>query len=272
MRKSKKRNTKVSPSKRTTRKTAQKRKNNKRSKKGYYKPKKSKFMLKFIFFIIIVSAIVCYKAPDAIIFETSIKEQQKDEIKEVVREVLMEMNESEQVTSQQGETGVFESNTTEVVEQPVQETKPEVQVTSRSGTSSIRNTKTLTGYRITSYHPGDGCATGTKTGSGKTINDFNTTTIGGKRVYTYQGKIVVATATEELLRSGYNVKGGGTRQQGKHYFKYYDTLKINIDGTYYDAIVLDSCGAAMWQGEKRIDIFVPSSSDIINRSNVTAQI
>ena len=93
--------------------------------------------------------------------------------------------------------------------------------------------------------------------------------IGNKSVYTYKGKIVVACATQELKKSGYSVKGAQS-QQVKHYFKYFDELKINIDGTLYDAICLDSCGAAMWKGEYRIDIYVPSASDVINRSNVTA--
>lgn len=267
MRKNNKRSKKVGPSKRVTRKTTQKRKNNKRSKKGYYKPKKSRFILRFIIFIIMASAIVYYKAPDSIILDFNVKEQQKEEIKNTVKEVLMEL---EQEKEQQDIVESVQQDTTPVQE-PVQElVKETTQVTSRGG--MVRDYTTLTGYRITSYHPGDGCATGTKTGSGKTIYDFGTKVVSGKTVYTYQGKIVVACATEELLNSGYNVNGGGTRQEGKYYFRYYDTLKINIDGTYYDAIVLDSCGASMWQGEKRIDIFVPNSSNIINRSNVTAKI
>lgn len=96
--------------------------------------------------------------------------------------------------------------------------------------------------------------------------------IGNKNVYTYKGKIVVAAATEELLKSGYNVKGGGTRQEGKHYFKYYDELQLQIDGKWYDCVVLDSCGASMWSGEFRVDIYVPSASNVINRSNVSVKI
>lgn len=153
----------------------------------------------------------------------------------------------------------------DVTEEPVIEET--VEVTSRGGTERKEGTQ-MTGYQITSYHPGDGYGSGTKTGSGKSIYDFDTMVIGNKEVYTYNGKIVVATATEELYNTGYSVRGAQRRQEGKHYFRYYDELQINIDGTYYDAIVLDSCGASMWEGEFRVDIFVPTSSDIINRSNV----
>lgn len=62
--------------------------------------------------------------------------------------------------------------------------------------------KTLTGYRITSYYPSESSNT---TGSGKTTNDFSFIDIGGKKVYSYQGKIVVAAATNELLKSGYSI-------------------------------------------------------------------
>lgn len=172
--------------------------------------------------------------------------------------------ESIEVVVEQPEVTVEEIviENTEVEEQEIED----VEVTSRGG--EIREGNGFTGYQITSYHPGDGYGSGTRTGSGKSINNFDTMEIGNKTVYTYDGKVVVAAATEELYNTGYSVRNAQVRQDGKHYFRYYDELQINIDGTYYDAIVLDSCGAAMWEGELRIDIFVPTSSDIINRSNV----
>lgn len=127
--------------------------------------------------------------------------------------------------------------------------------------------KTLQGYRVTSYYTGDSCITGTKTGSGKTTNDFSITNINGKHVYTYQGKIVVAGATKELLKSGYN-KNGSQNKQNKHYFSYGDTGRIKLNDTWYGFIVLDSCGASMWEGYYRIDIFVPSSNDVIDTKDV----
>lgn len=124
----------------------------------------------------------------------------------------------------------------------------------------------LEGYRITSYYPGDNCATGTKTGSGKSIKDFTLINIDGKNVYAYENKIVVAGATNELLKSGYNVKDS-QKKQDKHYFNYYDTGKIKINDNWYEFIVLDSCGASMWEGYYRLDIFVPSSKNMINIKN-----
>lgn len=247
---------------------------NKRSRKtgGVYKPASSKKYIFILFMFFIIMLALYYIVPDSITFTIGIDEYKKDEIKEIVREVLQEENNTDttqnSVITEPGEN-VEEQNTQQ--EQQVEQTT-KVEVTSRGAEPRQDDSVTLTDYRITSYHPGDNCLSGTKTGSGKTINDFSTIQIGGKDVYTYKGKIVVATATEELLESGYNVKGGGTRQEGKHYFNYYDELKINIDGTYYNAIVLDSCGAAMWTGEYRIDLYVPGASDVINRSNVTVKI
>ena len=149
---------------------------------------------------------------------------------------------------------------TEVTSRSLEEPRQEEQ-------TQIIEDKTLEGYRVTSYHPGDNCLTSTKTGSGKTINDFSIITIDGKQVYTYQGRIVVAGATNALLKSGYS-KNGSQEEQVKHYFNYYDTGRIKINNEWYGFIVLDSCGAAMWKGYYRLDIFVPSSNDVIDIKNV----
>ena len=134
-------------------------------------------------------------------------------------------------------------------------------------TTEPKNTENkLESYRITSYYPGDNCATGTKTGSGKSTKDFTLINIDGKNVYAYENKIVVAGATNELLKSGYNVKDS-QKKQDKHYFNYYDTGKIKINDNWYEFIVLDSCGASMWEGYYRLDIFVPSSKNMINIKN-----
>lgn len=124
----------------------------------------------------------------------------------------------------------------------------------------------LTGYRITSYYPGNN-GTSRTTGSGKTTDNFTLMNINGKSVYSYDGKIVVAGATKELLKSGYS-KNGSQNIQNKHYFKYYDTGKLKINDIWYDFIVLDSCGASMWEGYYRIDIFVPSKNNIIDINNI----
>ena len=126
------------------------------------------------------------------------------------------------------------------------------------------HTDVLSGYRITSYYPSE---SSNITGSGKTTNDFDIININGKQVYSYQGKIVVAGATNALLKSGYN-KNGSQNPQNKHYFKYYDTGKIELYGDTYEFIVLDSCGASMWEGYYRLDIFVYGSNDVIDLKNV----
>lgn len=126
------------------------------------------------------------------------------------------------------------------------------------------HTDVFSEYRITSYYPSE---SSNITGSSKTTNDFDIININGKQVYSYNGKIVVAGATKELLRSGYS-KNGSQEPQDKHYFKYYETGKIKLYDTWYDFIVLDSCGASMWKGYYRIDIFVQEAKDIIDLKNV----
>lgn len=240
----------------------------KRSSISSVRPSRKHYLILPIFFIII--AILYYIVPDCITITVGIDEYKKEEIKEIVREVLQEDNTS---SSEQTEEQLPENNESEQV---TEENKPEVKetatVTSRGSTSIREYSTKLTGYRITSYHPGDNCASGTKTGSGKTVNDFETMNINGKNVYTYQGKIVVAAATKELKRTGYNVDGAQNPQPDKHYFSYYEELQIQIDGEWYDAIVLDSCGAAMWSGYYRIDLYVPSANDVIDRQNITIHI
>lgn len=127
--------------------------------------------------------------------------------------------------------------------------------------------KTLEGYRVTSYYPADNYGTSNLTGSGKVTEDFNIINVDGKNVYAYEGRIVVAGATKELLKSGYN-KNGSQKSQNKHYFNYYDTGRIKINDNWYGFIVLDSCGASMWEGYYRLDIFVPSKDNVIDTKNV----
>lgn len=115
-------------------------------------------------------------------------------------------------------------------------------------------------YRLTSYYPEEG---ETCTGSGKCINNFQ---VNSKGWYTYNGKLVVAAATKECLNSHYGAcNKWNTPKAGRKYFKYYEEIKIVIDGTTYDAIVLDSCGASMYLNEDRIDLFVSSSKYAIDR-------
>lgn len=99
--------------------------------------------------------------------------------------------------------------------------------------------------RMTSFYANDGYGTENCTGSGLCSWDFG---VNDKGWYTYNGKLVIATATNYLTRSGW------TLADGVRTYKYYDELILNIDGVDYPAIVLDSCGSSMHNG--RIDLFV----------------
>ena len=87
------------------------------------------------------------------------------------------------------------------------------------------------------------------TSSGKKPSDFEVNEDG---MYTYNGKVVVATANtnrwnKRPLYNGY--------ESNDHY----DTLKINWNGKTYDAIVLDVCGECYGndrENKQRIDIFM----------------
>ena len=112
-------------------------------------------------------------------------------------------------------------------------------------------------YRLTSFWSGDNCDTGSCTGSGLCEKDFDVNENGW---YTYQGKLVLGVATRYLLKYGY------AEVPGIRYFKYYDTLTLNINGKDYEAIVLDSCGACM--KKNILDLFVSNSNSSIT-TNVT---
>lgn len=112
-----------------------------------------------------------------------------------------------------------------------------------------KNTEEQTSYetRMTSYYADDGYETGTCTGSGLCISDFQVNENGW---YTYQGKLVVATATTYLANQGWYVGNG------VHLRKYYNEITLTIDGVDYKAIVLDSCGNCM--KTDRVDLYVSS--------------
>lgn len=177
-----------------------------------------------------------------------------------------------QVEETQEEQQVIEQVQEEIIQEEPKIIEPEISRGLNESrelkkvTEPIIEDKSLEGYRITSYYPNDDYQTGITTGSGKTIYDFDTMSINGKNVYTYQDKIVIAGATKELLKTGYNVKGS-QEKQNKHYFNYYDTGKIKLYDNWYEFIVLDSCGASMWKGYYRLDIFVPTSTDVIDTKN-----
>ena len=124
------------------------------------------------------------------------------------------------------------------------ETMPENDTISHSSVISYQT-------RLTSFYANDGYGTGSCTGTGLCENDFQVNENGW---YTYQGKLVLATATPYLLNYGYGL-GNGIQT-----YRYYDEITLNIDGVSYQGIVLDSCGACM--GDNRIDLFVSNRESV----------
>ena len=108
--------------------------------------------------------------------------------------------------------------------------------------------------RFTNYYVGDG-SSGKRTGSGKTTADFK---VNDKGFYTYNGKVVIATATWECIESEYEAcKNYTSVPRGYEIYRYGDETEIIIDGVKYEAIVLDSCGGSYWKEDlQRVDIFV----------------
>lgn len=102
--------------------------------------------------------------------------------------------------------------------------------------------------RMTSFYPAESSDC---TGSGLCSWDFGVNENGW---YTYNGKLVVATATEYLTNQGWYLA------PGVHTYRYYDEITLVIDGVEYQAIVLDSCGSSM--RTDRIDLFVRDAGSV----------
>ena len=102
--------------------------------------------------------------------------------------------------------------------------------------------------RLTSYWVNDDCNSEDITASGKSSKDFQ---LNDKGWYTYNGKLVVATASHRL---------GRTNQRT---YKLYEELTLIINGTSYQAIVLDVCGACM--KDNRIDLYVKDRQHMIDQ-------
>lgn len=104
--------------------------------------------------------------------------------------------------------------------------------------------------RLTSYYPKKPIR---PTGCGLGIEDFGVNEYGW---YTYNGMLVIATATNYLLNYGWKYS------DDVRLYNYYDVLILNINGTDYEAIVLDSCGICMTTG--RVDLFVTDRDAIVD--------
>lgn len=95
---------------------------------------------------------------------------------------------------------------------------------------------------LTNYYTGDACGSTDKTESGLTTDDFEVNEFGW---YTYQGKVVCATATKKGIESNYGVLANYKEEvDGIKYYEYEDTFKVEIDGKFYEFIVLDTCGTS----------------------------
>ena len=102
--------------------------------------------------------------------------------------------------------------------------------------------------RLTSYYP---TRANRVTGCGLEFNKFDVNENGW---FTYDGRLVIATATDYLLNYGWKLA------DGVRTYQYYQELILNIDGVDYLAVVLDSCGLCMQTG--RIDLFVMDKNSI----------
>ena len=122
-----------------------------------------------------------------------------------------------------------------------------VEENAQKNENTVQNSYTT---RMTSYYSGE-AGSGECTGSGLCINDFQ---VNDKGWYTYQGKLIVATATPYLLKYGF------TLYDGVHTYRYGDEITLNIDGVDYQAVVRDSCGNCMKTG--RIDLFVSNANSV----------
>lgn len=130
------------------------------------------------------------------------------------------------------------------------ETEKIVEIVPENDTVSQSNVMSYQ-TRLTSFYANDGYETGSCTGTGLCESDFQVNENGW---YTYQDKLVLATATPYLLNYGYGLV------DGIETYRYYDEITLNIDGISYQAIVLDSCGACM--GDNRIDLFVSNRESV----------
>lgn len=136
-------------------------------------------------------------------------------------------------------------------EQPIKEEVVEVKQEIEEKATQTEVSNNSWNYRLTSYYTGDADGSSAVTASGKTTDEFQINEHGW---YTYQGKLVIATASDRL--KSWSSYANSTART----FDLYQTLILEIDGVKYEAIVLDVCGAAM----KRdiIDLFVSNRSSI----------
>ena len=184
--------------------------------KYYYNRKQAIYIDRLILFITLITCILGFaiKGVYCTIKHNHIKEVQLNETAEETREVFSD------------------AMATDIQSTPEQKEETTIQERGKE-------------YRMTYYHPGDSTNSGNTTASGLGTNAFK---LNNRGWYTYEGKLVVATA-HDSLKSWKQYKNS-TQET----YNLYDELTLIIEGQEYDSIVLDKCGACM--KSEKIDLFV----------------
>lgn len=127
--------------------------------------------------------------------------------------------------------------------------------------------------RLTYYYSGDGTGSGQCTSSGRCIYHFETNNLGW---YTYNGYIVLAAATYRCLNAQSGSCGNHTTiPKGYNIHRLFDTVYFTNNNILYEGIILDSCGACMYNinGEttQRYDIFTrnPALFSVTKPDNIS---
>ena len=195
---------------------------------------------------------------------TSTSSRRSDSSTEDSERIQKETINSEPDTSKDNNERESQNQTSSNEDKETTQTETETNETLQPNTSSSSSSSTTgerTSYTITHYGPFEG---ETNTASGVKLTSLKTMNVEGVPVYVYNynGKdyIAVAAATNALKKSGYSKNNAQKEQPDKHYFNNFDTFTMTINNHDYDCIVLDSCGASMWEGEYRIDIAMPNNN------------
>ena len=130
--------------------------------------------------------------------------------------------------------------------------------TTRIPTNNGTGSNTISGngqkVRLTWFSDGSLGAGMKKNTAGISKNSQGWYTYKNSKLTNGQEYIVIATATKQLKR-----QSGWESYNPTLIFQYYDTMKLEINGKVYNAIVLDSCGACMKYDGIKIDLWSSKS-------------
>lgn len=126
---------------------------------------------------------------------------------------------------------------------------------------------------LTRFYPSD--STGSDTCMATMCLSNKKIKVNEKGWYTYDGKVIIAAATNACRLRCKNRSKYGDFPSDFRIYDYYDEILFRVEGVTYTGIILDSCGACMWHinGEKnqRYDIFTvdgSSSSSLLTTGNI----